>query len=775
MPMLTIDRFSKGLDLRRLPSVTDADRLLQAKNVYVNKGGQIVRRPPLDSERAGPVDAETNNQGLYYSHGEWRAFTTVAGRVNQHDGGLYYSSLPGSGGSNFTRILSTHAAVSARTDAHEAGTPEIGRYVVAEFPHTPIYQHFFQRGDGYSPGLPGDARTFQRITDDAGDTAGTALGFGAAAIALAGRMFVSAKDRQPIVRYSALDDPKDFSIQAGLSDSTENKLRDAGFLPNHLGPVTAFGSFRGQLVVFSADGITIWQVGTRRGGDPERDFELVDELHGVGCLERHAQTVAKIGGNTIWRAPEGYRMLGTERETNRIVVREVGSPIDALILDRQDGAEDEAFLQRAVASPTFDQYLCFWSLHRCDVFTYSRDDQVAAWSEYEFGTGVGFPAVEGGTLYLRQADTDANGALSSWRGALKLDAKAHATRDTISAATAGMLTPLNTETERNDVFTGISASPPSAWRLITFDTSSAIVPHPGGWSLYVPQGGTLGEDGSYPRYDSGLPPVEAWWAVNLYGHVHDHGDREFELTSTFIATGANAARQFDFFLRAAGSGWGKGSHLVVYGQTADGTRREIGKVYGSAALPPWPSEGPWADYSGRMHEPIADLQERGSIGGYRGLRIERFTLLRGETRLIFKIVLGAGVTASDKTWLELSGVAAHSYTAVAPIGVEVQMAFLDAKRPGVPKLWEGCKVSQRGACELSFAWPGVDAQGNAKEFELAKKDRRHIRGEGMGRGMIPIHRTAAEISPIFRPLGEEDVGWTLGGISLQFRVLDAWA
>ena len=137
MPVLTIDRFSKGLDLRRLPAVTDADRLLVARNVFVNKGGQIRRRPALAlvADATGRVGSDV---GLFYSAftrgGEWLTFTAGA-PFSGPEGSNRYSAvtLPMPQGRTLKDVLSVHSVMQIIPAGEQnAGAPRSIVYVVAE-------------------------------------------------------------------------------------------------------------------------------------------------------------------------------------------------------------------------------------------------------------------------------------------------------------------------------------------------------------------------------------------------------------------------------------------------------------------------------------------------------------------------------------------------------------------------------------------------------------------------------------------------------------------
>ena len=87
MPTLTIDRFERGIDRRKLPVVSDANRLVQCKNAYVTTGRSIRKRPglsritTLEPGTAGLVSAGGR---LNTFHGGERIITHADERFRAH-------------------------------------------------------------------------------------------------------------------------------------------------------------------------------------------------------------------------------------------------------------------------------------------------------------------------------------------------------------------------------------------------------------------------------------------------------------------------------------------------------------------------------------------------------------------------------------------------------------------------------------------------------------------------------------------------------------------
>ena len=322
MPTLSVDSFKQGLDRRRLAAVSSADRLQEATNVYVNKGGQIVRRPPLIFDTA--LSAQLH--GLAPAGGKLHFFHDRLGDPPPNP--------------DATRFTLHELAITGKTLAAilyaapfwlAAGTK---LYVAALYTDGTI-AHWTAAVDGSAA---------ERVTStNCPHSAGVQIA--------ASRIF--AVDGA-VVRYSKVGNPTDWSG----SD-------DAGFLPvgraaGGRDDATALALYDDKLVVFFPDALQVWQVDE----DPAQ-MGLIQHIAGTGT--RCPRAVAQIGGHTIFLTGDGYRLIDTQRESQRIIVREVGSPIDALVqmssLLSPDAAASTGHPgSTAVFSESFDQFLCFRGL-----------------------------------------------------------------------------------------------------------------------------------------------------------------------------------------------------------------------------------------------------------------------------------------------------------------------------------------------------------------------------------------------------------------------------
>jgi hypothetical protein len=95
------------------------------------------------------------------------------------------------------------------------------------------------------------------------------------------------------------------------------------------------------------------------------------------------------------------------------------------------------------------------------------------------------------------------------------------------------------------------------------------------------------------------------------------------------------------------------------------------------------------------------------------------------------------------------------------VPVEVQMAFQDAKSPGVEKQWTGAKFITEGTCSVAFKY---DPRDQSKET-ISQTVTDDTRPEDMA----PVEAMATELAPVFRH--EADEAFELSQLSLYYQVL----
>lgn len=146
-----------------------------------------------------------------------------------------------------------------------------------------------------------------------------------------------------IVRYSATVNPLDWTT-----------ADDAGYLPTGLqnygaNPVAAMGLYRGNVVVFNAEGFQLWQVDE----DPA-SMALVDALP-LGSTEHHS--LAPVANDLLFASPQGIRSLGIAASSTNYQAGDVGVPIDPLFEVAKKVSNSHGKLMRGTYQPSRGQYL----------------------------------------------------------------------------------------------------------------------------------------------------------------------------------------------------------------------------------------------------------------------------------------------------------------------------------------------------------------------------------------------------------------------------------
>lgn len=114
----------------------------------------------------------------------------------------------------------------------------------------------------------------------------------------------------------------------------------------------------------------------------------------------------------------------------------------------------------------------------------------------------------------------------------------------------------------------------------------------------------------------------------------------------------------------------------------------------------------------------------------------------------------------EKTFVADDGTG--TYTAGTPYEFEMEMAFVDAKKPGVLKMWRGVDIVTTGSARLTFKY--LDGVGN-----VFSTDEIVLSGDTRPDTMTPVELTGVNIAPVIKnKLNEE---FQLDAISLYFETL----
>ena len=727
MPTLTVDSFKQGLDLRRLAAVSGAG-LQEAVNVHVNKGGQIERRPPLiydtaiDRKLFGPFPGLGS---LWLFHGEAQA------PANPDPARFTVQSLRTFAGSPLLAVW------FCRPFWRASGTV---LYVVALYSGNHI-RHLLV-----------NASTATRVADANAPTSKAEL------LIAGSRVFVA---DGPIVRFCKVGDPTNWS-----------GADDAGFLPAGRAAggrdrTTGLGLYDEKLVVFFADALQVWRL------DPNpANMALVQHVEGVGT--KHPRSVAQIGGHTLFLTDDGYKLLDTERESQRIIVRDVGAPIDALVRGRNlpnsnDVAGDNRGGPLGVYGETFDQYLCFWAKNTCDVYSFSRQDRRAAWTVYEFPLALREVVAVGSSLYLRDDDS---GAL------YRMDARparGQSWRDTAAADDMPTEYPLATAAQWEAVFEGAM---PASWRAYAGVAARAAgergTRNAGTGPSKITN--TVGDFLSFESAPRAVPLPARDDRFEIEAALLGGTGPGRSLTLEYCAQGFYQ-RRIPYYRSETGNylSYGLvGSLIDIWIETSDDAGDSWNEGY--SVLTGW-RYGDW--YQGAY---VRDFEWNyftvSAAGGWRRATIPlpasatkvRLRVVRHNLEHLFDFRALAPHSESNDVTLDLC--LRRIWVASGGMGYRssVVLPFLDAKRPGVGKQWLGARVIQDGECDLSFRYRVPDPDGGVEIRETAA---RRARGGERAQPLHAIGLAARDLAPVLASAG--DMPWTLGAVDLEFQYLNAWS
>ena len=107
--------------------------------------------------------------------------------------------------------------------------------------------------------------------------------------------------------------------------------------------------------------------------------------------------------------------------------------------------------------------------------------------------------------------------------------------------------------------------------------------------------------------------------------------------------------------------------------------------------------------------------------------------------------------------------ATGTYTAGTPFEFEMQMGFIDAKKPGVLKTWQGTDSVSTGSASLSFRYDPRESTFETDPIVLTSDTRPDT--------MTPVEISSVSLSPIIKNSIDED--FQLDALSLYYENLEA--
>lgn len=346
---ITFSRFDLGMDLRKGPAVSDANRLQSLRNGYVTTGLAIAKRPGLT--KVGTLESGT--KGLFAANGKLNTFYCGSEQIT-HSNPLF----------NAIRLYNDNKAV---TEVHYATLFSGCVYCVVTHSGGEIKHHYLDSGSN------------TLVTD--GNCPQTK-----ACIKMASKIFAVGVNGD-VVRYSATGNPRDWTT-----------ANDAGFLPTGMNAqgereANALGVYKKSLVVMSADSAQIWTV------DPDPTaMGLEDTVANVGSS--FPRTVCNVNSDLYFLSDYGFRSITTLAYTDNLSDVDIGSPIDTIVREKLKSTDKTP---KSFYFYGTGQYVtCIGT--QLYVYSVSATAKVKAWSLYVLPEEVDDVAQLGQDMYLRCGD-----------------------------------------------------------------------------------------------------------------------------------------------------------------------------------------------------------------------------------------------------------------------------------------------------------------------------------------------------------------------------------
>lgn len=350
MSAITFSKFDFGLDLRKGPSTSDANRLRVLTNAYVTTGKTIKKRPGTVKEAV----LEPGTVGLSAGKGKLNTFYAGAGTVT-HANPLFVANKivhPTTGALTLSRVW--------YCDVFNGFL-----YVAGEYQDTSIVHSYI---DGTNPPAVTDTNCPQTRS-----------------VTKKAQKIWAIGDDGDTVRFSKTSDPRDWTT-----------ANDAGFLPVGLQQsgataAKALGEYNAQLAVLFPDSAQIWTVDT----DPQNN--ILSQTVDVGS--KHPYSHANMASDVFFLSPQGVRSITNLENTTNLIDVDVGSPVDPLIYSIFGSNSPKAIYYRGGGQ--------FWLYYgnKALVYTFSRTGKISAWSVYEFPYSLDYLTELDAELYIRSEDS----------------------------------------------------------------------------------------------------------------------------------------------------------------------------------------------------------------------------------------------------------------------------------------------------------------------------------------------------------------------------------
>lgn len=403
MPTITFNDFRGGLDVRRSPSVSDANKLVKLENAYVTHGYTIKKRPGLKLF----ATLTDGSYGLVGAGGKMHTFSASA--IAAHSETIIENHV------------AAHESSLAVTGASAADMFNGYLYAAVQYANGSTRHHYFDDPGAWSGSTAYAMGVFRRPVATNGfryevTTAGTTAATEPAWPTTPGATVADGTVTWTCRSYAVTDincphDPsmvragsKIFSVKNDVVRfSATNAARDwttandAGFLPVGLQSAgdttpTALGQFEIYLAVFFEDAMQTWLI----GADPSTHALYKNVNIGTQYKRAHGN----LANDVFFLTQSGFRSLSTANSAGTIQDLDVGSPIDALLKTEMKSAINPLTIFWRGGG----MMMCFIGSNAY-VYSISRAAKVSAWSVWKFGIPVDAVTEANGVLYLRSGNS----------------------------------------------------------------------------------------------------------------------------------------------------------------------------------------------------------------------------------------------------------------------------------------------------------------------------------------------------------------------------------
>ena len=353
MPYFLIQDFSQGLDARKSVMTLPPGSLRYANNVHVTRGGELKKRKafvPYATLPAGSVGlAATRDSLVVYGNGVQTpgnniVWVNVGGVPNNMMDSARWSA------GNMGSVLMQDGTRKLMLNSAEVTT------------------WGFTKAGGAPATKPAALCTYRGKV------------YGAESESLFGSELYNPNVWNPTATGS-------FVTDVSMQSETMAKLN-------------AMCVFQGSLVLFSEDGIQVWEIDP----DPAKNY-LARSLTNTGCLS--PKTVLNFGNfDVVFLAKSGIRSLKARQSADIMSVMDIGTPVDDLVSELVTNVTPDVLKYKAFSIVEPESAQLWMSLGDVImVHSFYEGSSVSAWTTYTPGFLVEGMTTLGPNTYVRSGNT----------------------------------------------------------------------------------------------------------------------------------------------------------------------------------------------------------------------------------------------------------------------------------------------------------------------------------------------------------------------------------